>query len=121
MEVPLETKVLKSKNKSFRILFLPLALFLCFCLIPLYIVPIFLILTIIGFPVAVLMFVGIAGIQSALIYAGLPGIKYKIECPVCQNKMQIFKLRSHRGDLTLKCSSCKKDLIIRGDKVLHFK
>jgi hypothetical protein len=92
------------------------------CIVILFIFCIFgiiLCLTIVGIIFGLLLLLGSGvGIQ-ALSSNIVEGTKYVIECPVCHREIKAFK-PDKSPELSMKCPSCKKDLIIRGDEVLHF-
>lgn len=85
-----------------------------------YLIAIALCFTLVGAIFGIPMFIGAAGIQAMLFSVLVDGTKYKIECPVCQREIPDLFKPDKQVDLCLKCPSCKKDLIVRGEEVLHF-
>jgi predicted Zn finger-like uncharacterized protein len=85
-----------------------------------YLIAIGLCLTIIGALFGIPMLVGAMAVQRLLLMVFNDGTKYKIQCPVCQGRIDNVFKPVLNNEISSKCPSCKKDIIVRGKEVLHF-
>ena len=117
----LKGRIIESKNKKAHPVAKVFAGLGCLFMGIYYLIAVALCFTIVGALLGVPMFMGAALFQGLLLSVLVDGTKYKIECPVCQREISnLFKPKG-KDELSIKCPSCKKDIIVRGDEVLHFK
>lgn len=115
----LKGRIIESKPKESG----PVAKFFscvgCLVVLLFVISAIFLCFTGIGLIIGIPMIVGGLALMGFFMSVIKDGTKYRIECPICQRGIDTFREKG-KDEITLKCPSCKKDIVFRGKEVLHF-